>query len=147
MIDNKERIAKLNGEEYQQIFGVKQATFERMLGVLESAYQKLHAQGGKPPKLSVLDKLVIALCYWREYRTYRHIAFDYGVGKTAVGDSIRWVEDTLLRDSSFTLPSRLKYERSGSEIETLVVDVTEQEIERPKRGKRNGIPAKRSATP
>lgn len=118
-----------------------------MLDVLEAAYKKLHLHGGKPPKLSVLDKLVITLCYWREYRTYRHIAFDYEVGKTAIGDSVRWVEDTLLGDGTFTLPSKRKFEQPNDEIEIMVVDVTEQEIERPKRGKKSGIPAKRNDTP
>ena len=101
MINNEKRIAKLKSEQYQQIFGVRKATFDRMLEIMKAAYVKLHEQGGKPPKLSVIDKLVITLCYWREYRTYRHIAFDYGVGKSAIGDSVRWVEETLLADGSF----------------------------------------------
>ena len=146
MINNEERIAKLKSEQYQQIFGVQKATFDKMLEIMKAAYVKLHAQGGKPPKLSILDKLVITLCYWREYRTYRHIAFDYGVGKSAIGDSIRWVEETLLADGSFSLPSKRTFEKHNNEIEVIVVDVTEQEIERPKRGKKIGIQARKSGT-
>ena len=72
-------------EEYQGIFGVTKATFDKMLLILEEAYEQQHSKGGSPLKcLSILDKLIIALEYYREYRTMRHIAFDYGVSKSMV---------------------------------------------------------------
>jgi len=75
---------------------VDKPTFDKMYSILLDAYVELHRQGGSPPKLSVLDKLVITLGYWREYRSYRNIAFDYGVKKSAIGNSVIWVEDTLI---------------------------------------------------
>lgn len=68
-MDNIKRIAKLKEEEYQELFGVKKTTFDKMYEILTEQFQKEHARGGKPPKLSVLDKLIIMLCYYREYRT------------------------------------------------------------------------------
>ena len=65
-MDNLTRIAKLKNNEYQALFGVKKPTFEAMLVILEEAYTQLRKQGGRPPKLSVLDKLVVALGYYRE---------------------------------------------------------------------------------
>ena len=145
MINNGERLKSLPKSHYQQIFGISHGTFFKMYKSLRRAYRELHKRGGKPPKLSVLDKLIIALQYWREYRTYRHIAFDYGVGKTAIGDAVIWVEDTLIKSGLFTLPSRRSMlEPSG--IELVLIDVTEQSIERPKRGRKNGIPARKSVT-
>ena len=78
-MDNIIRISKLKDNEYQQLFGVKKPTFEAMLAILNEAYEKLHKQGGRPPKLSVLDRLVITLGYYREYRTMAHIGFDYDI--------------------------------------------------------------------
>ena len=63
--------------------------------ILLDAHAQLHKQGGKPPILTVLDKLVITLGYWREYRTYLNIAFDYSITKTTIGKSVIRVEDTL----------------------------------------------------
>ena len=74
-MNNKERIANLEDEKYQELFGVKKIVFDMMLKILEADYQKKHEQGGRPPKLSVLDKLIIMLQYYREYRTMEHIAF------------------------------------------------------------------------
>jgi len=146
MIDNKKRISKMSAEKYQEIFGIKKETFDKMLEILQIRYDKMHELGGKTPTLTVLDKLVIALQYWREYRTYRHIAFDYDVGKTAIGDSVKWVEDTLVADGSFSLPAKRTIEKYNDDIEIIVVDVTEQEVERPKRGRKDGIPARKSDT-
>jgi len=144
-INNRERLKELPKTHYKQIFGVTHGTFFKMYKTLRRAYRELHKSGGKPPTLSVLDKLIIALQYWREYRTYRHIAFDYGVGKSAIGNAVIWVEDTLIKSGLFALPSRrAMLEPSG--LELVLIDATEQPIERPKRGRKNGIPARRSVT-
>jgi len=145
-IDNEKRIANLAASQYQELLGVDKPTFDKMYAILLDAFVKLHEKGGKPPKLSVLDKLIITLGYWREYRTYRNIAFDYGVGKSAIGNAIIWVEDTLIKDGAFSLPSKREMQRKDSIVCVAVVDVTEQEIERPKKGKNIGIQARKSGT-
>lgn len=143
VINNEERIKKLKDEEYQEVFGVKKDTFYKMLEILENSYTILHSRGGKNPKLSVLDKLVITLGYYREYRAMKNIAFDYGVVKSTICDSINWVETTLVKDRTFSLPKKRELQQDDNEIEVLLVDATEQEIERPKKNKKTGTLAKR----
>ena len=145
MIDNKERIEQLKEKEYQELFGVKKATFEKMLEVLNKQYQKDHKNGGKPPKLSILDKLVIMLCYYREYRTMQHIAFDYSVAKSTICESIKWVEQSLIKSGVFRLPSK-KELHSNVSIEVILVDATEVEIERPQKNKDSIIQERRKNT-
>ena len=82
MINNVERIKKLKEENYQKIFGIKKNTFDKMLKLLNESYRIEHLRGGHPPKLSVLDRLVIMLSYYRDYRTMENIAFEYGVAKS-----------------------------------------------------------------
>ena len=81
----------LKGKDYQRLLGVKKATFDKMLAILKKAYKQEHLMGGHPPKLSVLDKLIIMLGYYREYRPMENIAFDYGVAKSTICESIKWV--------------------------------------------------------
>ena len=71
MINNAERIKKLKEENYQKIFGIKKNTFDKILKLLNEAYRIEHLRGGHPPKLSVLDRLVIMLSYYRDYRTMK----------------------------------------------------------------------------
>lgn len=146
MINNLERVKELDKSQFMEIFGVSNIVFLRMYGELLRAYRKLHARGGKKPTLSVLDKLVITLMYWREYRTYRHIAWDYGVSKSAIGKTVIWVEDTLIKSGLFAHPSKRALQKADNNIEVVLIDVTEQPIERPKKGKKRGIPARRNAT-
>jgi hypothetical protein len=132
--------------KFKRAFGVWPKTFEKMLEILEREYVRLHKKGGRPPKLSVTDKLTITLKYLREYRTMENIAYDYGVAKSTVCESIRWVEDTLRKDDDFKLPCWDALTEAIEENEYLVVDVTESPIERPTEGqekyysgKKNGI--------
>jgi len=145
-MDNTKRISELKGNEYQALFGVKKSTFEAMLTILEDEFERLHNQGGRPPRLSVLDKLVVTLGYYREYRTMNHIGFDYGVSKSRISDAVKWVEDTLLKNGTFSLPSKRELLKSDTEIEVVIIDVTEQETERPQKNKANPIPASKSVT-
>ena len=145
MANNEARIRRLDVKAYQDLFWVKKSTFDLMLSVLTEAYEKLHKFGGKPPKWSVLDKLIITLDYYKTYRPYERIGFDYGVGKSAIHKSIAWVESVLIKDGRFHLPS--KKELRESDFEIILVDCTESPIQRPKKnrgntihGSKNGIP-------
>jgi hypothetical protein len=147
-MNNEERIAKMGVDKYKEIFGVEKYVFDRLLRLLTTvdAYQRKNAAGRKS-RLSVLDKLVTTLMYWREYRTYRHIAFDYSVGKTQIGDAVLWVENTIIASGLCNLKSARELRDNPNKIKIAIVDVTEQEIERPKRGRKTGIPARKSDTP
>lgn len=131
-MENEEKIAKMKPEEYQGIYGVTKETFDAMLEVLEAEYLIDHQKGGRPPKLTVLDRLIIMLQYYREYRTMRHIAHDYGVKVSRIFDAIKWSEETLIKSKKFHLRSR-KELTSNPELETVIVDATECEVERPKK--------------
>ena len=142
-MNNLKRCGQLKEEEYQGLFGVTKTTFDKMLSILEEAYKRQHSKGGSPLKcLSVLDKLIITLEYYREYRTMRHIAFDYGVSKSMVHKTIHWVEDVLIRSKEFSLPSKRSL-IEAKEAKAVLVDVTECEIERPKKNRESTIQARR----
>jgi len=145
-MENEKRMAKLKESEYPELFGVKKPTFERMLAILESAYEEMHRQGGRPSRLSVLDKLVVTLGYYHDYRTMSNIAFDYDVSKSRISDGVKWVENTLIRDGSFALPSKRELVKAGTDIVIAIVDATECETERPEKNRKNPIPASKNAT-
>ena len=132
-MDNKKRMAEMTKEKYKVIFGVTKETFEKMLEILESANKEMHKQGGRASRLSVLDKLVVMLGYYHDYRTMENIAFDYDVSKSRICDAISWVEETLIKDGTFALPSKQEVLKSNNKISVAIIDVTECEIERPKK--------------
>ena len=107
-----------------------------MLKLLNEAYRIEHLRGGHPPKLSVLDRLVIMLLYYRDYRTMENIAFEYGVAKSTIYECVKWVENILIKRELVR----------DTEIEAVLVDATECEIERPKKNSGNTTQEKRKST-
>jgi hypothetical protein len=132
---------------FKRLYGVKPETFEQMKSILQKEYNKLHRYGGSPPKLSVEDKLKIALKYLREYRTMESIGTEYAVRKSTVCETIQWVEDTLGNDKTFQLPGKRILKKPENAIQYIVVDVTESPIQRPKKNKKSIIRGKRSTIP
>lgn len=135
----------MSESKYQVLFGVHKATFEAMQSILERAYEELRKKGGRKRKLSVLDMLIITLGYYHDYRTMENIAFDYGVHKQRICEAIAWVEQALIKEGTFALPSKRELVREDTEIVVVLTDVTECETERPKKNKKHPILANKNA--
>jgi hypothetical protein len=144
MIDNKTKITELPENKYLVIFGVRKPTFEKMLEILETSYKELHKLGGRTPQLSVLDKLVITLGYYHDYRTMENIAFEYGVYKQRISEAVSWVEQVLIKDGTFALPSKRELLKSDNGIQIVIVDATECETERPKKKQKGSYSGKKT---
>ena len=89
----------------------------------------------------------MTLMYWREYRTEFHIAQSYGVSEATVCRTIRKVENVLVRSKKFRLPGKKALQPSDTVFEVILVDASEQLIERPKKARNSTTVAKRSDTP
>ena len=74
-----EQIKAESKEGFRRLTGIKRTTFDVMRSILNKANALLKAQGGKPNKLSIEDRLLMTLEYLREYRTYFHISHSYGI--------------------------------------------------------------------
>ena len=146
-MDNNTRVAELAEEKYQLLFGVRKLTFDTVLAILNSAYKEMRKRGGPKRKLSVLDMLIIYFAYYHDYRTMENIGFDYKVHKQRICEAIAWVEQTLIKDGTFALPSKRELIKSDTEIVIAIVDATEQETERPKKNNMSPIPASKNVTP
>jgi hypothetical protein len=129
---------------FKRLYGVKPATFNEMVSILQKEFNQVHEPGGRPPKLTITEKLTVTLKYLREYRTMESIGADYGVSKSTVCETIQWVEDTLAEDKTFKLPDKKVLKKASNAIEYIVVDVTESPIQRPKKGQKEYYSGKKS---
>lgn len=134
----------LEADDFRRLTGVKPATFTRMLSILNAAEAIKKAQGGKPNKLLMADRLLMALEYLREYRTYFHIAKSYGISESGCYRIIKWIEDTLIKHKDFALPGRKELVKSA-QYQVVLLDATETPIQRPKKDRNTFTQAKRSA--
>lgn len=141
-----ETIKVLKPEHFRRCTGITKEIFEIMVSILTEAYHQKHSQGGRKPKLSIPDQLLLTLSYYREYRTQFHIGLDYGVSEATVCKIIKWVENTLIKHPTFSLPSK-KELWQNDDIEIILIDATEIPIERPKKSKSATTQEKRNDTP
>jgi hypothetical protein len=104
-----------------------------MIAIVKRAENKKASKRGKPPHLSVEDRLLMSLEYLREYRTYFHLGQSYGLSESACYRNCRWVENTLIKSKAFCLPGKKALLKSNTGIEVILMDATETPIERPKK--------------
>lgn len=108
-----------------------QKTFATMIEILQKQYRESHKKCGRPPKVTMFDRLCIFFAYYRDGRTIADIANDYSIAESTTFDIMRLVEDTLLADERFHLPSKRALLKEN--IEIAVVDCS---IQRPKKTKK-----------
>jgi hypothetical protein len=141
-----EQIKDLRPALFKRYCGVKPETFRKIVTVVADHLSNRRVKTGRPPKLSVEDQVLMALEYWRKYRTFFHIARSWGVHESSVWRIIRRVEDILSKSKAFTLPGKKKLQLADHEIEFIVVDVAETPVERPKKSRKPITAARRSDT-
>lgn len=128
-----EAVSQLSSFDFRRLTGVQKTTFIEMITVVKEAENKRTSRRGKPSHLSIEDKLLMALEYLREYRTYFHLGQSYGLSESACYRNCRWIEDILIKSKAFTLPGRKALLKSNTEFEVILIDATETPIERPKK--------------
>ena len=131
-------IKKLNPEQFKRLVEVKPNTFSTMvaeakrIGALEGKTQKGKRRGPKE-KMHWYDKVLMLLMYYREYRTFAHIAATYNISEAQCCGIITTLEKCLIKSKLFHLPGKKKLNDSDTKWEIVVVDVSEHSIERPKK--------------
>lgn len=134
-------------DSFRRLTGVKRSAFEKMLSILKAFEIKKKSLGVKPNILSMEDRLLMALEYLREYRTYFHIASSYGISESSCYRNIKWIEDTLVKHPDFALPGKKALLRNDNQYEVILIDATESPIERPKKNSATTTQVKRKDIP
>ncbi len=139
-----EKVKSLKESDFKRLCGVKKETFLEMCQIVEQVENEKIS--GRKSDLSVKDQVLLALSYWREYRTMFHLGQDFGLHESNVSRIIQKVEDILIKCGKFSLPSKRRL-LEENELNYTIVDVTEMTIERPKKNKSGVTAEKRSGTP
>jgi len=129
---NKEEIINQNEEDFKRYTGIPQWLFWEMTAILIRAKKEKSVRGGRKTKLTCWEMLLMALEYWREYRTFFHVSVNYGVSESNCWKIIIWIENILIKSGKFSLPGKNAL-LTNETAESVLIDTTECEIERPKK--------------
>jgi Helix-turn-helix of DDE superfamily endonuclease len=138
-----EDVKNLKDGDFKRLCGVTKETFAAMCEVMVE-YKKRHKRGRKS-SLSIENQILLTLSFWREYRTLFHLGRDWKLHESNVSRLVRRIEDILIKSGKFALPGKKRLLADDS-IKYTIVDVTEREIERPKKNSVDIIRARKSGT-
>ncbi|QDZ76698.1 helix-turn-helix domain-containing protein [Bacillus cereus] len=144
---NYEQVSSLNDGPFKRLTGVKKETFSAMVKIVQTAYEEKHKRRGRKSTLSVEDMVLLMLNYLRSYSTFFEIGVMFRVSESSAHRIATWVEDVLISSGTFSLPSKKVLLEEDSAIEIILIDATEQEIERPKKNKENITQGRKRNTP
>lgn len=138
-------LSNYSASSFKRATGVHKPVFLELVQIIAD-YKALHRKSprrGRKAVLSIEDQLLMLLMYLREYRTLYHIGLTYGLSESTVCETIRSIEDIIIKDNRYHLPGKKSLLDTDSPIEVILVDVSESPVERPKKNKGTTIRAKR----
>lgn len=124
-----ENLKRFNDTEFKRLVGVPRPLFAEMVAILAEA-ERAKKKSGRPHSLAIEDQLLLTFNYLRSYHTQIELAAAYGLAESNVNRTIQKVETALVRSRRFALPKR---NPEIKEEDFVIVDVTESQIERPKK--------------
>ena len=118
---------------FNRLFGVSVTQFDELLFKVEPQWQKnvinQYTRPGRDYKLELADMLLLLLLYYRSYITQLFVGYLFGIDDSRVCRIIQTLEPILAKEMALTKTKHLSQE----EVETLIIDATEQPIERPQK--------------
>ncbi len=128
-----ERLKQRTGKKFRRAAGIRQRTFRQLCrqarGYLEQERRDhpLKRRGKKSKKMSIEDKLLLTLLYLRQYHTFDELGEAFGISESYAQKIFHHFLDILVK--LLRLPGKKALLEKG--IEAVVIDVTEQPMERP----------------
>jgi hypothetical protein len=142
------KVNKLSDVDFRRVVGVTKETFKKMQKVVNKHYKDKKSKGGTSRSLGTSDELLLMLEYYREYRTFKHLAVDYEVSESTAHYVVTKIEKILIVHPEFHLETLKHIEpKDAQEFEITVVDVTESQCERPKKSKNITTLGRRKSIP
>lgn len=121
---------------FNSLFGLSVAQFEQILPKVDPEWQKRvldkYKRPGRNYTLPLEDMILILLLYYRSYITQEFVGYLFGLDKSRVCRIIQKLEPILANIMAISKEKKL----SKQEVQDLIVDATEQPIERPKKGQK-----------
>jgi len=110
-------------------------TFKQIVTLIkDSEIQRLQWETrGRNMDLCYEDQVLLAMMYLRSYTTYEFLWAIFQISETSARRISRRVENILIKSWLFNLPKRALLQQ---ELETIIIDATETQIQRPKKWQR-----------
>lgn len=121
---------------FLRLFGVSVEQFETIFCKISPQWQRrvvlAYKRPGRPYDLQLENMVLMLLLYYRSYITQEFVGYLFGLDKSRVCRIIQKLEPILAKVMAISKARTL----SKEEVEHLLIDATEQPIERPKKAQK-----------
>ncbi len=132
-------------DDFLRDIGVSLKTF---LMILEKVSAYIEAERERRPmkkrglkaSITLADQLLLTFYYLRHYPTFARLGDQFGISESYTNKIYHRILNILLK----VLKINNRKELMNSDLETILIDVTEQPIERPKRGQKTYFSGKKT---
>lgn len=134
--------------EFQRLVGVNYGTFQIILQKLAKQIERyknakpMRKRGIKTSSLSLADQLLLTMLYLRQHHTFLQLAGMFGISESYANKRYHLVNWHLMK--ALDIPNEKALQETDFNG---VIDVTEQEIERPSKDQQSYYSGKKNGTP
>lgn len=139
--------AKLQTKKvFKRDTGLSLENFESIIDLVQKYIEAEHLKNpnkkkGIKPSLALCDRVLLCMYYLRHYPTFKNLGDNFGISESYANKIYHYILSILLEVLSLDGKKALLNE----DLDVLVVDVTEQEIERPLKKQRKHYSGKKKA--
>lgn len=122
---------------FHRLFGISVKDFSEVIEALKPLWEKKVTQNYKRPgrnfKMTLEDRVLMLLLYYRTYISQRFVAFLFDIDDSRVCRILQRLEPLLAQVMALPKDRSL----SSKDVEEILMDATEQPIERPSKGQKS----------
>lgn len=133
-MNDKYKLLQVNPQVCKRLFGVEFVQLEQVLAKVQNQIAHYLQENplsnrGIDAEFSVANQLLLTFEYLRQYPTFLSLGFSYGISESYCHKIFHKMRTILAEVVGLKNPQELKYK----DVKTVIVDVTVQPIERPKK--------------
>lgn len=137
-----------NSKNYLRQVGISEEKFalllRRLQGEIEQALEEkpIRKRGARSNVITTEEKLLLTLTYLRHYPTFTNLGNMFGISESYANKIFHKTVNYMMK---FIHPKKIN-ELSLEDVRTVVIDVAEQEIERPVKKQKSYYSGKKNDT-
>ena len=143
-----EKAVKLSDEQFLRAVGIDKTAFNLILERVATHLENLREERpmkkrGRKSEVTLADRLLLTFTYMRHYPTFARLGMEFGISESYANKLYHQILDVLVKVLSLKNRKHLL----DSNLQTIIIDATEQPIERPTKGQRAYYSGKKNGTP
>jgi Helix-turn-helix of DDE superfamily endonuclease len=129
-----QKYQEFSDSKFRRLLGVNKVQFDKIFQLFKDYANLNWTKRGRPSEFSLIDRLILTFRYLRDYPTFVVLGNEFGISDSFANKIFNRVSKSLV--NVVPLPNLKQMELSNQSIQKVIIDVSEQKTERPKKSKK-----------